>query len=69
MMKKLISLSIICCSTIINTFSQIWIDKNENTNYVQRHECSFVQSGNTFIMFGGREQSKRLENRMGYWGI
>jgi len=38
-----------------------WINKNENTNYVQRHECSFVQSGDRFIMFGGREQAKRLD--------
>ena len=35
-----------------------WIDKNENENYVARHECSFVQSGDTFIMFGGRESAK-----------
>jgi len=38
-----------------------WINKNENLNYVKRHECSFVQSGNQFIMFGGREQAKRLD--------
>lgn len=43
------------------SFSQNWIDKNEDENYVQRHECSFVQSGDKFIMFGGREQAKRLD--------
>jgi len=38
-----------------------WIDKNENESYVERHECSFVQSGNKFIMFGGREQAQRVD--------
>mgnify|MGYP000037857770 CR=1 FL=1 len=44
-----------------NSFSQNWIDKNEDENYLKRHECAFVQSGNRFIMFGGREQAKRLD--------
>ncbi|GAB1856526.1 hypothetical protein MHTCC0001_13610 [Flavobacteriaceae bacterium MHTCC 0001] len=39
----------------------IWIDKNENENYVARHECSFVQAGDKFIMFGGREKSQQLD--------
>ncbi len=38
-----------------------WIDKDENENYVARHECSFVQAGESFIMFGGRESAKRLD--------
>ena len=38
-----------------------WIDKDENENYVARHECSFVQAGNEFVMFGGRESAKRLD--------
>lgn len=39
-----------------------WIDKNENENYTPRHECSFVQAGDKFIMFGGRESAQKLEN-------
>ena len=38
-----------------------WIDKDENEQYTARHECSFVQAGNRFIMFGGRESAKRLD--------
>lgn len=38
-----------------------WIDKNENENYTARHECSFVQAGDKFIMFGGRESAQRLD--------
>ncbi len=38
-----------------------WIDKNENENYTPRHECSFVQAGDKFILFGGRESARKLE--------
>ena len=55
-------LLIICFSTIISAQKKYsWIDKEENEDYVARHECSFVQSGNTFIMFGGRESAKQLD--------
>ncbi len=38
-----------------------WIDKDEDENYTARHECSFVQAGNAFILFGGRESAQTLE--------
>ncbi len=38
-----------------------WIDKNEDENYTARHECSFVQAGDRFIMFGGRESAQKLD--------
>ena len=38
-----------------------WINLNESENYVPRHECSFVQAGNKFYMFGGREQAYRMD--------
>lgn len=38
-----------------------WVDLEENENYVARHECSFVQAGNKFYMFGGREQAYVLD--------
>ena len=46
-----------------NFYSQndIWLNKNESENYTARHECSFVQAGDAFIMFGGREKAKQLD--------
>jgi len=44
-----------------NGFSQTWIEKNESENYVARHEFGFVQAGDKFVMFGGRESSQRLD--------
>lgn len=41
--------------------NDIWINKNESENYQARHECSFVQAGDKFIMFGGREKAQRLD--------
>ena len=41
--------------------SDHWIDKDEDENYTSRHECSFVQAGDAFIMFGGRESAQRLD--------
>ncbi len=38
-----------------------WISLDENEDYVARHECSFVQGEDKFIMFGGRESAKRLD--------
>jgi large repetitive protein len=38
-----------------------WTEKNENENYTARHECSFVQAGDRFYLFGGREQSQKLD--------
>ncbi|WP_248724192.1 kelch repeat-containing protein [Seonamhaeicola sp. ML3] len=43
------------------TYEDQWIDKDENENYTARHECSFVQAGNRFYMFGGRESAEKLE--------
>ena len=38
-----------------------WLDMNEDENYTARHECSFVQAGDKFIMFGGRESAQKLD--------
>ncbi|UJH67036.1 PKD domain-containing protein [Allomuricauda sp. SCSIO 65647] len=32
-----------------------WTDKNDNENYVGRHECGFIQAGEKFYLIGGRE--------------
>ncbi|WP_010180159.1 Kelch repeat-containing protein [Aquimarina agarilytica] len=38
-----------------------WTNKNEDENYTARHECSFVQAGENFILFGGRESAEKIE--------
>jgi N-acetylneuraminic acid mutarotase len=38
-----------------------WIDKNEDESYTARHECSFVQAGDKFYLFGGRESAQTLD--------
>lgn len=38
-----------------------WIDLDESEVYTARHECSFVQAGDHFLMFGGRESAKKLD--------
>ncbi len=38
-----------------------WIDMDEAQNYVARHEASFVQAGDKFYLFGGRESARRLD--------
>ena len=44
-----------------NQITDRWIDLDEDESYTQRHECSFVQAGDRFVMFGGREQSQKLD--------
>ena len=44
-----------------DTFTAAWQDKDEDENYTGRHECSFVQAGNKFLLMGGRENSKTVE--------
>ena len=38
-----------------------WIDLDENEDYTARHECSFVQAGAKFYLFGGRENLSKLD--------
>ncbi len=44
-----------------NPVTDQWINLDEDENYTARHECSFVQAGSHFILFGGREKSTQLE--------
>ncbi|TYA53081.1 Kelch repeat-containing protein [Formosa maritima] len=42
--------------TIVNSlYSQTWTLKDEDENYIARHECGFVQVGDKFLLIGGRE--------------
>ncbi|WP_340077503.1 malectin domain-containing carbohydrate-binding protein [Leptobacterium sp. I13] len=45
----------------INALPDLWIDKNEDENYIARHECSFVQAGDKFYMLGGRESAQTID--------
>lgn len=38
-----------------------WIDLDEDEGYTPRHECSFVQAGDRFFLFGGRENPQTLD--------
>jgi len=42
-------------------FAQVWIDKNEDENYIARHELGFTQAGNKFYLFGGRESPQVVD--------
>lgn len=45
----------------VSNHSSKWIDLDESENYTARHECSFVQAGDKFILFGGRESAQKLD--------
>ncbi|WP_194768744.1 PKD domain-containing protein, partial [Tamlana sp. I1] len=47
--------------TITDDSDHYWVDKDEDENYTARHECSFVQAGDKFYLFGGRENAKSLD--------
>ena len=58
--KKLLFF-ILFITFIFSGFSQIWTEKNEDENYTARHEHGFVQLGDKFYIFGGRENRTGLE--------
>lgn len=41
--------------------AQVWTDKNEDESYVARHECGFIQVGDKFLLFGGRESPRVVD--------
>ncbi|NJC25892.1 malectin domain-containing carbohydrate-binding protein [Neolewinella antarctica] len=38
-----------------------WTNQTDDENYTARHECSFVQAGDKFYLFGGRESATTLD--------
>ncbi|WP_420593136.1 malectin domain-containing carbohydrate-binding protein [Robiginitalea biformata] len=38
-----------------------WTDQTDDENYTARHEASFVQAGDKFYLFGGRENPANLD--------
>jgi hypothetical protein len=47
--------------TVSDPLAPVWIDKAEDESYTARHECSFVQAGERFYLFGGRESPQTLD--------
>ena len=47
--------------TVTDPAAPVWIDLAEDESYTARHECSFVQAGDKFYMFGGRENAQTLD--------
>lgn len=47
--------------TVTDPLAPVWIDLDEDETYTARHECSFVQAGDEFIVFGGRENAQTLD--------
>ncbi len=41
--------------------SDEWTAQTDDENYTARHECSFVQAGDKFYLFGGRENPADLD--------
>ena len=58
----IVALSVLAFSPVaISQDSPLWIDMDEATNYTARHEASFVQAGDRFYLFGGRENARTLD--------
>ena len=47
--------------TVTDPNAPVWIDLDEDESYTGRHECSFVQVGDKFVLFGGRENAQTLD--------
>jgi N-acetylneuraminic acid mutarotase len=45
----------------VTNVAQAWMDQTDDENYTARHECSFVQAGDKFYLFGGRENPTDLD--------
>ncbi len=46
---------------IIPPTSEEWTAQTDDENHTARHECSFVQAGEKFYLFGGRENPEDLD--------
>ena len=42
-------------------WANTWLDLDESQDYTARHEASFVQAGNRFYLFGGRENPQTVD--------
>jgi len=64
-MRSLKRAGLICAVLLLpipgSAVTDAWIDMAENESYTARHECSFVQAGDKFYVFGGRENAQTLD--------
>jgi N-acetylneuraminic acid mutarotase len=61
-----VTTGVVCAGLVLwlsagSAMAQSWIDKAEDEAYTARHECSFVQAGDRFYLFGGRENARTLD--------
>lgn len=61
MKRNIILFILVLFLSTFNAFSQTWTEKSEDESYTARHECGFVQAGDKFILFGGRENPQTLD--------
>ena len=47
--------------TVTESVATSWNDQTDTETYTARHECSFVQAGDKFYLFGGRENPTTLD--------
>jgi len=45
----------------MNAAANTWLDIDEDEGYTARHETSFVQAGDRFYLFGGRENPETVD--------
>ena len=50
-----------CASSIGIASANTWLDLDESEDYTARHEASFVQAGDRFYLFGGRENPQTVD--------
>ena len=48
-------------SSLNESMASTWFDLDEDDSYTARHEASFVQAGDRFYLFGGREDPQVLD--------
>ena len=63
-MNFVASLSVAIGVLVLSTgqvIANTWLDLDEDENYTARHEASFVQAGDRFYIFGGRENPQILD--------
>jgi len=52
---------VVFASFVTSANANTWLDLDENENYTARHEASFVQAGDRFYLFGGRENPQTVD--------
>jgi len=51
----------VCALFANQVMANVWFDLDEDEGYTARHEASFVQAGDRFYLFGGRENPQTVD--------